>query len=273
MAISSVLNDKAHILYDHDGHMCIQFSDLVTGHGIQANQFLIIDQNKAALIDPGGDLTYTPLNIEIGKRVKLSELQYIFASHQDPDIIASLPRWMMHTPCRVITSKLWSRFLPHLASTFMTQQYCGDMEDRIIALPDAGGAIHFGRNKILALPAHFLHSVGNFQFYDPVSKILFSGDMGASLIEDHADKPVTDFAEHVQHMRGFHQRYMGSKKACRLWANMVRQLDVEMMVPQHGSPFVGTAMINQFLDWISDLECGIDLLSEDSFSLRVRDII
>lgn len=260
--------DKAHFLFNNGNHQCIQFSDLVTGEGIQANQFLIISNGRAALIDPGGDLTYTPLNIELGKRVKVQQLDYIFASHQDPDIIASLPRWMMHTQCKVVTSKLWSRFLPHLASQFVTQQYSQAFEERIIAMPDHGGPISLGGTDIVVLPAHFLHSVGNFHFYDPVSKILFSGDMGASLIETHAEKPVEDFAAHVPHMRGFHQRYMGSNKACRLWATMVKGMDVEMIVPQHGSPFVGKEMVHQFLDWISDLQCGIDLLNPSRFDAR-----
>lgn len=260
--------DKAHFLYNKDGHQCIQFSDLVVGEGIQANQFLIIDNNRAALIDPGGDLTYTPLNIELGKRVKTHQLDYIFASHQDPDIIASLPRWMMYTQCQVVTSKLWSRFLPHLASQYITQQLSQNLDERIIAMPDRGGAIEFGRSEIIVLPAHFLHSVGNFHFYDPVSKILFSGDMGASLIEEHAEQPVIDFDAHIPHMLGFHQRYMASNKACRLWANMIRDMDVEMMVPQHGSPFVGRAMVQRFLDWISNLSCGIDLMNQHHFDAQ-----
>lgn len=260
------LSEKAHILFKQAGHECIQFSDLVTGEGIQSNQFLLINNGRAALIDPGGDLTYTPLNIELSKRVRLSQLDYIFASHQDPDIIASLPRWMMHSQCRVVTSKLWSRFLPHLASQFVTQQLAYQLEDRIIPLPDQGSRIAFGNSEIIVLPAHFLHSVGNFHFYDPISKILFSGDMGASLIEEHADQPVQDFAAHIPHMLGFHQRYMASNKACRLWANMVREMDVQMMVPQHGSPFVGREMVQQFLDWISNLPCGIDLMNQTSFS-------
>lgn len=28
----------------------------------------------------------------------MQSLDYVLASHQDPDIIASLPRWLMHTP-------------------------------------------------------------------------------------------------------------------------------------------------------------------------------
>lgn len=257
--------DGARILYDNNGHQCIAFTHLVEGHGIQANQFLLIDENRAALIDPGGDLTYTPLTIELSKRVSISDLDFIFASHQDPDIIASLPRWMMHSKCSVVTSKLWSRFLPHLASTFITNKFGGDLDQRIISIPDSGMSISFGRSVIQAVPAHFLHSVGNFQFYDPVSKILFTGDMGASLLDINADLPVTDFEQHIPHMKGFHQRYMASNKACRIWANRARKLDVEMLVPQHGSPFVGKAMVNRFFDWISELNCGTDLMDDDGF--------
>jgi len=261
-----VTRDGARILYDNDGHQCIAFTHLVEGHGIQANQFLLIDQNRAALIDPGGDLTYTPLSIELSKRVSIAELDYIFASHQDPDIIASLPRWMMHSKCDVVTSKLWSRFLPHLASTFVTQKFGEDLDKRIISIPDNGMSISFGRSVIQAVPAHFLHSVGNFQFYDPVSKILFTGDVGASLMDDNADLPVTDFHQHIQHMKGFHQRYMASNKACRIWVNRARQLDIEMLVPQHGSPFVGREMVHRFFDWISELRCGTDLMDDHGFS-------
>ena len=141
----------------------------------------------------------------------------------------------------------------------------GNWLDRLIELPDQGAAISLGQTKIIAVPAHFLHSVGNFQFYDPISKILFSGDMGASMVEDAADQLV-DFNSHIPKMKGFHQRYMCSNRVIRLWVKMVREMDVEMIVPQHGSPFIGKEMINQFLDWIENLQCGIDLMDETVFS-------
>ena len=48
---------------------------------------------------------------------------------------------------------------------------------------------------------------------------------------------------------------------------MVRQLDVEWIVPQHGASFKGKEMVNRFLDWLEDLECGIDLLSQEDFKV------
>jgi flavorubredoxin len=111
----------------------------------------------------------------VGARQKLD---YILASHQDPDIIASLGRWLMQTDARVIVSKLWSRFLPHLGASYLDDFNGKKLEQRIIAIEDKGGVIELGSSTILILPAHFLHSVGNLHFYDVKSRILFSGDMG-----------------------------------------------------------------------------------------------
>ncbi|SDI31896.1 Metallo-beta-lactamase superfamily protein [Pseudomonas delhiensis] len=253
------------VLFDNGTHQCLCFDDLVTGDGVQSNQFLIVDHGQYLLLDPGGDLTYTPLSLELSKLMPLQELDYIFASHQDPDIIAALDKWLLHTRAKVICSKLWARFLPHLTASYLAVSHGISTYDRVIAVPDRGQSLNLGRCQLNILPAHFLHSVGNFQIYDPVSRILFSGDMGASLVDDA--NPVQDFAEHLPHMLGFHRRYMASNKVCRLWADMVRGLDVQMMVPQHGRPFAGRPMIDAFLDWISGLECGMDLLGPADYQV------
>ena len=250
-------------LYNDGNHICLAFSDLVAGDGVQANQFLVIDGKHEAILDPGGDLTFTALSTEISKHIDLRKLDYLIASHQDPDIIASLSSWVSRTDAQIVCSRLWSRFLPHLLPGYMGQQ----VASRCIALPDKGGDIPMGDSVIKAIPAHFLHSVGNFQFYDPVSKILFSGDMGASIVDEGPEKPVEDFQAHIPSMIGFHQRYMCSNKVCRLWANMVREMDVDMIVPQHGRPFKGKVIIAQFLDWISQLECGVDLMTQENYKM------
>lgn len=253
------------VLFDNGTHQCMLFDNLVTGDGVQSNQFLITDNEQYLLLDPGGDLTYTPLSLELSKHIPVQDLTYIFASHQDPDIIASLDKWLLHTRSKVICSKLWARFLPHLTANYLAVSHGISTYDRVIPLPDRGMTFPLGRSKLCAVPAHFLHSVGNFHLYDPVAKILFSGDMGASLVDDAT--AVKDFKSHVQYMDGFHRRYMASNKACRLWVNMVRKMDIDMIVPQHGRPFVGKDMINAFLDWIEQLECGLDLMTQDDYQL------
>jgi len=255
---------KPEFLYRSGNHMCLAFNDLVEGHGVQSNQFLIVSGEQSILLDPGGDLTYIPLNMAITRYINPKNLDYIFASHQDPDIIASIDRWVMNSNCQVLVSKLWGRFLPHLVSSHVNKQV-GDFNKRVVEIPDEGIRMPFGKSELVLLPAHFLHSVGNFQLYDPVSKILFSGDMGASLGNQGDSAYVEDFASHIPLMKGFHQRYMCSSKVTRLWARMVRNMDIEMIVPQHGLAFKGELIINQFLDWISDLECGVDVLHQSHF--------
>lgn len=248
-------------LFNEAGHKCIFFTDLVEGEGIASNQLVIVSEGEAALFDPGGDLTYTPLNIALARHIDIDEnLRYVFASHQDPDIIASLPRWLMHSNCKVVSSKLWARFLPHLVSGFVSSKMNSSLLNRMIELPDEGIKIPLGDTYIQAIPAHFLHSVGNFHFYDPRSKILFSGDVGAAMTPGEDHKFVEDMQSHIPLMEGFHRRYMASNRACRAWVNRVRKLDISMIVPQHGKPIKGQPMIQQFLHWFEHLECGVDFL-------------
>ncbi len=255
------------VLFDNGTHKCISFANLVKGSGIQSNQFLVIDGSHEAVIDPGGELTFVPLTMAINRYSKVKDLDLILASHQDPDIIASLGHWVQRTDAKVCVSKLWSRFVPHLSSNFSQQERGRDIYDRLIEIPDEGARIHLGDSIISAVPGHFLHSVGNFQFYDHTSKILFSGDMGASVVDSDAGQAVEDFDAHIQYMSGFHRRYMVSNKVCRLWANMVREMDIDIIVPQHGRYFKGKETINRFLDWISDLECGTDLMNQASYRM------
>ena len=245
-------------------HACLMFTDLVPedAAAVQANQFLLVDHGVGVLLDPGGNMTYNGLRMGMHKYFQPSKLEYILASHADPDIVASLNKWLVATECKVLVSKLWARFVPHFCNI-------GNAAGRVIPIPDSGMIIPLGNTIIKAIPAHFLHSEGNFHFFDPVSKILFSGDMGESMIDDPRTiaEPVTDFKAHLPAMEPFHRRIMSSNRACRYWVNMIRQLDVEWIVPQHGQSFKGKDMIRQFLNWVEKLECGVDLLTQDNYRI------
>jgi flavorubredoxin len=248
------------ILYDRAGHKCLMFSDLSgpLDNAVQANQFLIVDDDTGAVIDPGGNLAFNDLFVGMTQHFPPHRLSSIIASHADPDIIASLDRWMTTTPATVYISDLWKRFAPHFCKP-------GKTEGRIVGMPDAGMRLTVGRNPLWALPAHFMHAEGNFQFWDPVSRILFSGDLGVSLGGD-PKQAVESLAGNLHHMEAFHRRYMVSNKILRLWARMVRELPIAMIVPQHGAPLKGAA-IREFIDWVETLQCGIDRMSDRDYAL------
>ncbi len=245
-------------LYKSNNHRCIAFNDLVRGdEGVQANQFLILHDRYSALIDPGGALLYTPVSLAVGRYVPLKSLTWIFASHQDPDVIGSADRWLMYTDATIACSQLWGRFVPHSVPHYVDT----GRKDRYLLIPDEGADLPLGDSVIRALPAHFLHSVGNFQFYDPLSKILFSGDLGASMVDEFTPVTAAEFDAHIPTMAGFHRRYMASNRACVVWADMVQGMDIEMIVPQHGRPIQGKPGVLRFIDWIRNLECGTDLMT------------
>ncbi|MDE2395261.1 MAG: FprA family A-type flavoprotein [Burkholderiales bacterium] len=247
-------------LFNQGGHQCLLFSDLAGANSgaVQANQFLVVDDDTGALIDPGGNLAYNELLLAVNRHFPPHRLTAILASHADPDIIASLDRWMTATPARLYISTLWERFAPHFCKP-------GKTEGRIVGIPDRGTRIRVGRNQLWALPAHFLHAEGNFHFWDPVSRILFTGDLGVSLGGDPS-RPITALAPALPLMEPFHRRYMASGKILRLWARMVAPLPIEMIVPQHGPPLAGPA-VRDFMAWVQTLECGVDRFGERDYVL------
>ncbi|MBD3893129.1 MBL fold metallo-hydrolase [Hydrogenophaga sp.] len=251
-------------LYNQDGHVCLMFAHLCDddGEAVQANQFLVIHGDTGVIIDPGGNNAYNEMLLTVGRFFPPYKLSKILASHADPDIIAALDRWMTSTQATLYISTLWERFAPYFCKP-------GKTVGRIVGIPDPGMRIPLGSSELLALPAHFMHSEGNFQFWDPVSRILFSGDLGVSIGSSaDASKPITSLAAHIPKMAAFHRRYMVSNKVLRLWAQMVRELPIHMIVPQHGAPMAGAA-VAEFIQWIGTVDCGIDHLTQANYRLPV----
>lgn len=249
-------------LFNRGDHRCLMFSDLTDegGEAVQTNQFLIVDGDTGAIIDPGGNLAYGELYLGMTRHFPPQRLEAIIASHADPDIIASLDRWTTATQAKIYISQVWERFVPHFCKP-------GKTAGRIVGIPDAGMRIRVGHHDLIALPAHFLHAEGNFQFYDPVSRILFSGDLGVSLVSgETARTPVRHLADLLPRMEGFHRRYIVSNKVLRLWADMVSTLDIDMIVPQHGAPLTGPA-VGEFIAWARQLACGIDLFGPQNYTV------
>ncbi len=240
-------------LFSSESHRNLLLPEFGEGAAVQANQHLIVDGKEGLLLDPGGHKVYSKVLSETMVQLGGARLKHIVLSHQDPDIVAAINGWLMTTDATAYAPALWLRFIPHFGLDRL-------VADRLKGLPDSGGIVTVGSTPMRVLPAHFLHSPGNFQVYDPVSKILYSGDLGASLGIPYLEVP--DFDAHVPYMEGFHRRYMSGNKAMRAWARLARTLDIELIAPQHGAYLRGKAMVNRFIDWCENLECGVDLIDQ-----------
>ena len=95
-------------LYRDDQHACLMFTDLVEedAQAVQANQFLIVDHGTGAIIDPGGNLALNELYMGLVRHFPPHKLSYLIASHADPDIIASLDRWLTSTKASLVISRV-----------------------------------------------------------------------------------------------------------------------------------------------------------------------
>lgn len=242
---------KAEKLYENNEHTWIVFGRDVDKPDaiIDTNQYMITSKNNALLMDPGGIELFSSMLSAVIKEVPAHKITHLFASHQDPDIISSLGLWdLALTDATLHSPWLWEGFIRHFGMQHI--EYDG--------IPDEGGRLALDDVSLEFIPAHYLHSSGNFNVYDPKAKILMSGDIGAALEGPDAPMFVDDFDAHVGKMKMFHQRWMPSNRAKNDWVRRVRELDIDMMCPQHGRIFKGND-VKRFLDWFEGLEVGLTM--------------
>ncbi len=248
--------NKETVLYDDGLHKCIMFSledEEQEENSLSVNQYLIVQGESAILLDPGSASIFSELYEAIERHIDPQKIKYIFFSHQDPDVAGAIAEWSVATGAKLIISRVWVRFMSH---------YGLIDSSRMVVLPDHGGRIPFKDGHIQFIPAHFLHSPGNFSLYDSRSKILFSGDIGAAILSpQNLNKRVEDFESHRPYLESFHHRYMAANVFCRAWVHEVRHLEVDTIAPQHGSLFEGEN-VNAFLAWFEEIDGGEERIDE-----------
>ena len=240
---------KAVSLYQQGNHqwLCFGRDPEKADKIIDTNQYMIMNNGHSIILDPGGIEIFSQMLTSVLRYTKIDDIKALFASHQDPDIISSLGLWdQCLNNATLYSPRIWETFIRHFGMN--------NIEFEPIA--DEGGKYNLDGIELDFIPAHYLHSSGNFHVYDKRSKILMSGDVGAAL-DDH-DSPffVEDFEEHIPKMEYFHRRWMPSNRAKDEWIARVRKLDIDMMAPQHGSIFKGD-QVDNFLNWFERLDVGI----------------
>ncbi|MEI6746242.1 MAG: MBL fold metallo-hydrolase [Methylococcaceae bacterium] len=213
---------------------------------IDSNQYIVRTANKCLLLEPGGTELFAPMMAAVLHHAPVDQITDLFASHQDPDVISSLGLWdqalsnaKLHAPA------LWEGYIRNFG--------CESIE--YVPIPDNGETIKIESVELQIIPAHYLHSPCNFHVYDPQAKILMCGSVGSAFEPANAPVFVERFDVHVEKMRAYHQRMMPSNQAKRAWIDRVRNLDIDILAPQHGRMFKGDD-VKRFLDWFDSLQVG-----------------
>jgi flavorubredoxin len=214
---------------------------------IDTNEYLIICGDEAILLDPGGSEIFPSVLTAVSDAVEIERITAYLCSHQDPDIMSSLPLWLGLTPeAKIYMSWLWSDFVAHFGSEY---------SPNFVTVPDEGQTIKVGDRSLQLVPAHYLHSAGNFHLYDQAAGVMFTGDVGSALLPEGYPIFVEDFDAHVRYMEKFHVRWMSSNAAKDDWIRRVRKMAPKMLCPQHGAIFKDEN-VEKFLDWFERLEVG-----------------
>jgi len=244
-------------LFDDNDHQFILLNESDPGeeNGIESNQYLIIHQGIGVLLDPGGWGVMPRVLTELLHYLQPEDIAAIVLSHQDPDIVGGIATWLELTTATVHVSSTWMRFLPHYGQIDI---------GRFFGVADQGGPLDIHGCDLLLIPAHFLHSPGQLNLFDPTANILFSGDIGAAAAKSEGEPSpfVDDFSTHLAAIEGFHRRYMACNQALRVWVERVRTLNPAMIAPQHGPTYRGQA-VHDLLAWLEQLQCGADIMAAD----------
>ncbi|MCP5023481.1 MAG: MBL fold metallo-hydrolase [bacterium] len=241
---------KTTVIYEDDIRSWVMFgrdpakSDSV----IDTNQYLITHGDKGMLVDPGGSEIFPPFLTALSNVISMEKMESIFASHQDPDIVSSLALWLGIKPdMEFYAPSAWAGFIAHFG-----------VGRQATPIPDEGMTLPLnGSMDLHTIPSHYVHSSGQFGLYDKRTKIFFSSDVGAALLPpSHDGIFVENFEDHIQYMEGFHKRWMPSNRAKNGWVKRVRELEIDIMAPQHGALFRGDD-VQRFLDWFEALEVGV----------------
>lgn len=227
---------RSTVLFDERSHRVLRLAD---------HTFLIVDHDEAVLIDPS-NRSFAVTR----ERLESAKLEFVFLSNADAEVGASLNGWMMESDAKLLAPELTSEAVAHYGVESL-------VAERLVAVPDDGGILPLGSSDLAVLPAHFLPSPANLQIFDPRSKILFSGALGAA--PDAGGVYVEDFDAHMAHVLGLHRRRMGGIALVRAWVAMVRQLDVQTIAPRRG-PMYADGMVEQLLAWLDETPCGPDLM-------------
>ena len=223
---------------------------------LECNPYLRVfkgnDNTISMLIDPGPmrDLDVVTGNITsiIGA---VSNLNYIFINHQDPDVAGNVAALQRQNPdVLVICSDDTWRLARHYGLDPGRHISLESIPGRRIAL-STGHFIYF-------VPTPFCHSRGATMVYDPETQILFSGDLfgGTSVRQGHI---FTDVDE--EGIILFHQVYMPSQRALQRAIHAVTLLNPapRIIAPQHGN-IITEENVPRVIRILRKIHVGMDLI-------------
>ena len=216
---------------------------------LHCNPYILLDEADVVLFDPGSIPDFPVVMRKVIDLVSPEAITWIVVSHQDPDVcgnLAVVEDVVGHDKLRIAAHTNTIRLINHLGLN--SELYAVDENELTLEL-ESGRTFDF-------LPVPFLHSPGAIATIDRKTRSLFSGDVFGAVSKDWTLFAGDGFPGN---MDSFHQAYMPSNQVLRTALEKIERLDIERILPQHGSVIEGD-QIRLAIDHLKDLPCGIDLI-------------
>ncbi len=217
---------------------------------LRSNIYLIDDDEDAVLIEPGSAKYFDVFYEKLKSVVDPEKINYIFVSHQDPDVASCIP---------LLEKKLNKKFtiITHTRTTFLLPFY--DIKSSYYTVDTNKWKLVLKSGRILRfLFMPYCHFPGMIVMYDTKSRILFSGDLFGGF--SYRWKLFAD-EWYIEAMKAFHEHYMPSREILSHNISKLEKLDIKMIAPQHGS--IIAKDIEKYIETLKNLECGDYLYVRD----------
>jgi two-component system C4-dicarboxylate transport sensor histidine kinase DctB len=226
----------------------------------QCHPYLIKNGNESILIDPGSMIEFDETVRKVKSIVDLSDIKYIILHHQDPDLAAAVPeieKLINRDDLLIVTHSRMSLLVKHYL--IKSSYYEIDKHDNVL-ITSSGFRLDF-------LTTPYCHSPGAFVSYEPITKVLFSGDIFGGIEESwdfYADE------SYFLKAKQFHQEYMPSKDIFNYALGKIEKLDIDLIAPQHGS-VIEKKYISSLIKDMKNLDCGLYI--EEKYNQELIDMI
>jgi len=242
--------DKPILLYEKENHS-IYWLGVAEDTAFRINSYLINDGDQSVIVDPGSRSYFESIKNHIKNLGYYDNLEAMICCHQDPDVAASMFDWLQIKPeLKVIASARTNVLLPHYGAS--------EYEFYDTGIANNHEFIFKSGRKLNFVEAPFLHFPGAISTFDESSNTLLSGDIWAAIDIDY-QFVITDFDEHRLKLDLFHIDYMASNLASRSFAEKVEELEIDLILPQHGS-IIPKKFVKDAIDYLKNLRCGLDII-------------
>lgn len=241
-------------------------------NGLHSNPYLIFEGDEGFLIDGGSRPDFSSVMMKILQTGILpNQIIRLLYHHYDPDLAGSISNFesiIKNPDLEIISQKQNNIFIKH---------YSADSKMNCINKMDNVWEFKTGR-RLQFINTPYAHSPGSFITYEEKTKTLFTSDIfGAygmqwdlfmdveescrtcSTYDNCKNGKTTCFMPGIIK---FHQIIMTSNNSLRRALDKIRQLDIEIIAPQHGSLIRGADKIKIVLEKLYEIEnIGIDGIS------------